>query len=148
MADRTEITEVLIPAETAIASFQTTSVSFQRGRVDRLEVRIPPGPSGLVGFRIGHSGQVIIPRQGSAWFITDNDKLDWDLDNYPTGSAWEIYAYNTDVYDHTLYFWWHLTELGTPDVGVVTPIPITPVATAEDVGLTAGEIAELDESVI
>lgn len=147
MADRIEITTVTIPANTVIASFQTTQADFQNGRVDRLEVRIPPGPSGLVGFRVAHSGQVIIPRRGDEWFVTDNDKLDWDLSNYPTGNAWEIDAYNIDVYEHRIFFWWHITELGRDSPIVVTPVAITPLAMAEDSGLSGRELTDIDGGV-
>jgi hypothetical protein len=132
MAHRIEPFEVVVPGGTDVASFQQTPLVFSDGRVDRLEIRIPPGPSGLVGFRVAHSGQSVIPYTGDRWFITDNDKLDWDLDNYPTGGAWELWAYNLDVYDHAIYLWFHITETIAASPPVVTPVVIEPLATAED----------------
>lgn len=139
MPDRIEVFDVTIPAGTAIATPQETALSFQRGRVDRLEIHVPPGPSGLVGFRIGHSGQSIVPRSGDAWVIADGQTLDWDLSNYPTGSAWFFAAYNTDEYIHTIQVRFHVTELGLAPVNVVQPVAIYPLAESEDIGLLPEE---------
>lgn len=132
MSDRIEVFDIAIPAGTLITSPQSTEMSFQDGRIDRLEIRVPPGPSGLVGFRIAHSGQAIIPRSGTTWIVTDNVELDWDLDNYPTGGSWAFVAYNRDVYEHTIQVRMHITELGQPAAPIVVPIPIEPLAESED----------------
>lgn len=139
MPDRIEAFDVTVPMGTPIALAIDTDLDFQRGRVDRLELRVPPGPSGLVGFRIGHSRQIIIPRSGSTWIVADNYTFDWDLSNYPTGDAWFISTYNTDVYDHTLQIRFHVTELGVFQPTIIQPLAIYPVATAEDVGLLPEE---------
>lgn len=132
MSTRVESFDVTVPAGTAIASPQETAMSFQRGRVDRLKVFVPPGPSGLVGFQIAHSGQPIIPRNPLSFIVTDNEHVDMDLDNYPTGDAWSIMAYNIDVYDHTLYITFHITDFGAIEPVVIAPLDVAPLATAED----------------
>jgi len=119
MADRIEVSEIVVPAGTTIAAPQTTAVSFVDGVVERLEVVVPPGPSGLVGFRVLHSGQVVIPFSGNTWIVTDDEKLDWPLSNFPTGGKWSIRIYNTDIYSHTLFFRWHIEEIRSP----LTPYP-------------------------
>lgn len=103
MAQRIETFVVTVPAGTAIAAPQTTSLTFDRGVVENMEILVPPGPSGLVGFRILHSGDAVIPHDRSKWIIADNEVIKWPLEGYPTGRAWAITAYNTDVYDHSLY---------------------------------------------
>jgi len=119
MADRIEVSEIAVPAGTAISAPQTTAVSFVDGVVERLEVIVPPGPSGLVGFRVLHSGQVVIPFSGNVWIVADDEKMDWPLSNFPTGSKWSIRAYNTDIYVHTLRFRWHIAEIRS----ALTPYP-------------------------
>lgn len=132
MADRIEPFAITVPAGTLSTAHAEFPLSFNDGRVDRLEIRIPPGPSGLVGFRIAHSGQQVIPYTGAEWIIGDNEPLDWDMDNYPTGGAWELWAYNTDIYDHTLYLRFHVTEIPGQAVTPVAPIPIEPIGEAEE----------------
>lgn len=132
MADRIEPFTVTVPAGTTEALFGQFPLSFKDGRVDRLEIHVPPGPSGLVGFRVAHSGQSVIPYTGVRWFVVDNAHLDWDLDNYPTGDFWELWAYNTDVYEHSLEVWFHVTEISVSAPVQNTPIPIEPIGEAEE----------------
>lgn len=131
MANRIEPFEVTVLANTSIAAFQRTDLPMPEGRVDLIQVRVPPGPSGLVGFRFAHSGQSVIPYTGERWFTTDNDKLDWPTERYPQGNAWQLWAYNLDVYDHVINVWMHVTDVGLPQVVIVNPIPIEPVALSE-----------------
>lgn len=113
MAQRIEAPIVSVPAGTLSTAPQRTGLSWQDGRVVRIEVKVPPGPSGLVGFALGHSGQVIIPRSAGQWIIADDDTLDWDTDDYPTGNKWFMDAYNTDIYPHSLFLRIHIEEHGT-----------------------------------
>lgn len=127
MAARVETPSVTVPAGTAIAAPLTTALTWNDGTVERIEVFVPPGPSGLVGFQIVHSGQVVIPFRASNWVITDDEKISWDVEGYPVGGKWAVRAYNVDLYDHTLYFRFLLKELGTPAYTTVTPVPIVPL---------------------
>lgn len=113
MAQRIEAPEIIVPAGTTLAIPQTTDLDWQSGTVVRVEIVIPPGPSGLVGFQVGHSGQVILPRNPNNWIVTDSEHINWDVDDYPTGAAWFVRAYNVDIYEHALYFRFHIDELTT-----------------------------------
>lgn len=132
MATRVEPFAVLTPAGTDASAYQVTSMAFQDGRVDRVEIIIPPGPSGLMGFKLAHSGQSVIPLSTDQWNIADGQRFDWPLRNFPTGNAWELWTYNTDVYDHTIYLWFHVTEVTEPGEAPAVPLFITPSGDAED----------------
>lgn len=132
MADRIETFDVLIPAGTAIASPQSTSLTFNPGIVRHITIVVPPGPSGLVGFRIRHSGEPIIPHNRANWIIADNDKIDWPLSGFPTGAAWSVQAYNIDGFDHTLYFRLQVDETARSNAAYASIVPIAPGASAED----------------
>lgn len=127
MAERIEAPAVTVAAGTAIAAPQTTTLNWTDGVVERIEVRVPPGPSGLVGFRILHSGQQVIPFRSTDWIITDDEVLSWDVANYPTGNKWAIRAYNVDLYSHTLYFRFLVRELALPSPAPLALIPIVPI---------------------
>lgn len=126
MADRIETFDVTVPAGTAIATPATTQLSFDLGIVEKLEITVPPGPSGLVGFRIRHSSQTVIPNNAANWIIADDEKISWTLNDYPVGNKWSISAYNTDVYAHTLYLRFHVNETQRATRGAVALVPITP----------------------
>lgn len=134
MADRIEPFTITVPAGTLQSAHAEFPLNFADGRVDRLEIRVPPGPSGLVGFRVAHSGQSVIPYSGSEWIVADNEYLDWDTDNYPVGNAWEVWAYNEDVYPHALYFRFHITEVVALAPITQAPISIQALGEAEDTG--------------
>lgn len=126
MADRIERFEVLTPAGTTKASPLSTNFSFTEGIVDLMEILVPPGPSGLAGFKILHSGQVIIPRTGTNWIISDNFTHMWPLSNYPTGEKWSMQSHNTDVWNHTFYVTLHINEIPKNRLAVVGVGPIEP----------------------
>jgi hypothetical protein len=112
VATRTETATVAVPAGTAITAPQVTALSLRDSIMERIEVRVPPGPSGLVGFAFVHSGQQVIPYTDGQWIVTDNESLVWPVEDYPTGDKWSVKAYNLDVYPHTLYCRFHLREIG------------------------------------
>ena len=131
MASRIETFQPTVPAGTAIAAPFTTALQFNRAIVQRIEILVPPGPSGLVGFRIQHSGRTVIPYDTSQWIITDDEKIPWEVDNFPTGSAWGFQAYNLDIYDHTIYLRFLVIETTRSSLAIVTPIQVTQAAPAE-----------------
>jgi len=111
MAERVQVYSVTVPAGTAQATPLDTSLPMVEGVTRRVEFIVPPGPSGLVGFRIVHSGTIVIPESGTAWIVADDEKIGWDLDNFPTGAKWVFRAYNTDIYAHTIQVRWLLDEI-------------------------------------
>lgn len=132
MADRIESFAVATPAGTAIASAITTAMEFNEGIVERIEITIPPGPSGLVGFRIEHSGEPVIPYDRSKWIVGDNEKIDWHITGFPEGSAWALETYNEDVYEHTLYLRFHINEVRRSLTQRAELVSIPPQGFAED----------------
>jgi hypothetical protein len=134
VAERIEAPTVTVPAGTPISAPQTTNLSWLDGRLVRVEIVIPPGPSGFVGFQIGHSNQVIIPRNTSQFIVDDGKTLDWEIDNYPTGAKWFVRVYNTGLYVHTLYFRMHINELTPIATSIPIPLPIVAVGPSVDVG--------------
>lgn len=128
MAERIERKQVTIPAGTAIAAPITQALTFNRGEVQRLEVDVPPGPSGVMGFMIGHSGGIVVPYDGSTWLVLDDAHKDWSLEGYPTGSAWFLRGYNTGLYPHTVYMTFHIRETRLNEATNVALVPIVPLA--------------------
>ncbi len=124
MAERVELFQATIPAGTAVATPATFALAMSQCVVRRLEVIVPPGPSGLVGFKVLHSGQVVIPYRGTGWIITDNERIGWDLEGYPVGDKWSIQAYNTGLFTHTLHIRLLADELPSALPGLMVPIQI------------------------
>jgi hypothetical protein len=102
-ANRVEAPSLTVPAGTPVATPVSTTLYAQRARIVRMEVKVPPGPSGLVGFRFDHSNAQVIPKVPGTWIVTDNEVVQFDLDDLQPWPDWRLVAYNTDVFDHTLY---------------------------------------------
>lgn len=126
MAQRIETPVVTVPAGTLSTAPQDTNLTWLEGIIERIEVVVPPGPSGLVGFSIGHSRQPIIPFASGQWIIADDQHFDWQIENYPTGAKWFVRAYNQDIYSHSLYFVVHIREFGRTTIPVANIVPIVP----------------------
>lgn len=103
MAQRVIPLTCQIPANTPINTPVTFPLQFPSSDVDRVEVRVPPGPSGLVGFYISHGGGNFIPQGRGNWIIADDESLMWPTDGAPNNGNWSVVAYNTDVVQHTIY---------------------------------------------
>lgn len=124
MAERIEPFAVTVPAGTLSSAPIDFPTTFADGIVEHVTITVPPGPSGLLALQVVHMGQPIIPRQGVTFIVADNRVIEWPLRGFPTAGTWSIRAYNEDVYDHTLYVEYHVTEIPITSYPTVTLLPI------------------------
>jgi len=124
VAQRYEVRDITIPAGTLSSSPQVTSLTWRQGYPEKVEIRFPPGPSGLVGVQLRHSGRVVIPYRATDFIIADNEVISWDLENYPYSPAWSVRAYNEGVYPHTIQIRMGLNEVGRQAVTPLVPLRI------------------------
>lgn len=114
MATEVRVSECLVAAGTTKAAPASFDVSFPPRVVEALQVIVPDGPAGLVGWRLLIGGAVVIPYLSAQWIVTAGEAITWPLEGYPDSGAWSVQAYNTGVNAHTLYFRFLLTYVGTP----------------------------------
>lgn len=123
MAERVIPLTCVVQAGTLITAPQSFPLVFAAANVERIDVRVPPGPAGTVGFSINYGGGNFIPEGDGNWIIADNDYLSWPLVNAPDGGNWTVKAYNTDVINHTLYFHFLVNNLvnlsASPSTGLI-----------------------------
>jgi len=98
---------VTIPAGTAISAGFTQALSMPARVVSQIDVRVPPGPRGEVGFGIGNSGVIVIPYGGGSYIVTDDESLTYALETPFNSGAWQFFGYNTGAYDHTIRIYFH-----------------------------------------
>lgn len=111
MATEIRVFDFTIPAGTPDSAPAFLDVSFPPRIVDAIQVVVPPGPSGLVGWRILAGGVVVIPFLSADWVITAAENITWPLDAYPDSGSWQLQGYNTGTQDHTVYFRFLVTAL-------------------------------------
>jgi hypothetical protein len=112
---------VLVPHGTAKAVPAVTDISFPARIVTAVSWRVPPGPSGLMGWALTSAGTPVIPIQRNTYIVTDNEAATWQLEGYLDSGNWQVTAYNLGSYDHTVFLTFQLDLPGT--VLVQTPPP-------------------------
>jgi hypothetical protein len=78
------------------------------------------------------NGQSVLPINGQ-FIVTDNRADAWPVTSQPDSGQWEVTAYNTDVYPHTVYLDFFLTLVGqapevttfVPNAALSSPPPVT-----------------------
>ena len=104
--------QVTIPAGTAQATPFRQSTQLPERVVSTLEIVVPPGPSGLMGFAITMGAVNVLPTAPGTFVVTDDERISWPLTGLPTSGAWQVSGYNTDVWPHSVYLRW-LVDLVT-----------------------------------
>lgn len=142
MASRVELFAVTVPLGTAIASPQVTALDFDIAEVDAVSFLVPKGCNGLVGFQLRHSNAGVFPREDTKWIIANGETIDWPVEHAPTGRKWQLRAYNTGIFDHTIYVRLLVREVDLghggpmPALTIIQPDQVAPVAS--DAGYPQG----------
>lgn len=110
-----------IPAGTPIAAPIKFDMSFPVRAVDGLEIIIPSGPNGFVGFAVTNSGQPVIPYNAGAFIVGNNEKIAWPLSDQITSGSWGLLGYNTGRYAHTIYVRFMLDLVVAAAPGLILP---------------------------
>lgn len=116
--------QVLVPAGTAIATPTTTALAMPSRVVRALRIRVPPGPAGSVGFALVSGGQQMIPEASGTYLVMDDEAVEWPLEGQLETGAWQLRAYNTGRWDHTLYLTFLLDPLPSLANGRLLPQPL------------------------
>lgn len=126
-ASRIESFDVTVPAGTPKGAPIEVSTPWPAGELVGIEVAIPDGPNGLVGFRILLASSQAIPSTAGAWIVGNDDRLSWDTIGYPNSGAWSVLAYNTDLFDHTFHVRYEVSDFvytSSPAGGAAIPTPL------------------------
>lgn len=126
MATRIEGFDATIPPGALPAAPTVTPLAFQDAYVERIEIVVPDGPSGLMGFAIFYGSQQVIPFKAGQWIIANGETISWNVTDYPTGGQWALRGYNIDAFPHTLHLRFLLRELAAQPVAARLPALVTP----------------------
>lgn len=113
MAEEVHQFSCTIPAGTPKSSPHTVSMAMPHYEVVSIDLEVPPGPSGLMGFYLEIGKQQWIPWEAGEWIVWNDRTESWDIDNAPTSETWALVGYNTGVYDHTVQVRFHLNAATT-----------------------------------
>jgi hypothetical protein len=137
MADIIHQFTATIPAGTAKNSLFTSSFTMPPEDILEVEIEVPPGPSGLMGFYLAASGQQVIPFETGEFLVWDDRVAKWTVDNYPTQAKWSIVGYNLGNFPHDVTVRFHsastvatATPSILPNITIVTQNADQPAAVA------------------
>lgn len=132
MASRLELFTVTCPPGTLQSAPIVVDTLFDIGQVDRVEILVPPGHSGLTGFQLRHSGAGVFPREDNKFVTADSEIIKWDVDDVPTSGRWALRVFNADIYPHSWYVRYLVREIGVqapisrPPLDIQQPDQVAP----------------------
>lgn len=122
-----------IAAGTQINALQVVNIPLPEEVIVSIDIEVPPGPAGLMGFYLANSGQQMIPFESNEFIVWDDRFDTWYLDNFLTTGSWSVHGYNLDAYNaHSITLRFHdnpLTQGNSSSSPQVT-INTTPLADA------------------
>lgn len=92
-----------IPTTATVAAPMSVPMQFPDAIVDTIEVRVPPGPNGVVGFALGSRGVQVIPYNFGPYIQTDNEVISWSVTGQFMSGDWSLLGWNVGFYSHTLH---------------------------------------------
>lgn len=127
MADDVRTFAVTTPPATSLTAPLVTDMAMPARTVRSVRVRVPPGPRGVMGWRLAAAGVGIIPSNAGGFIVGNDEEIDWTLDNQIDSGAWQLMTYNVGVYPHTVYVTFALDTIRPAVAGVPSaPLNITP----------------------
>jgi hypothetical protein len=88
--------------------------------LESLDLEVPPGPNGLVGFYVALSSQQWFPWEMGEWIIWNDRTENWPTNDQSINGTWQLYAYNLGIYEHTVTVRFHVNAVAT---AVLAPVP-------------------------
>lgn len=122
MATEVRTFAATIAAGTPSTAPTVTAMAVGTRIVERVQILVPPGANGLVGFALRAAGQQVIPYGSGQWIVANGETIDWPLDGQIESGAWSLLGYNNGIYPHTLQVRFLLTLPRLPQPNV-QPIP-------------------------
>lgn len=122
-----------IPAGTLEEAPYTDDLDLDYWLIERIDLEVPPGPAGQMGFQIYNNGVPWIPQNPGEWFVWDNARESYYMTDQPTGSGWAVVGYNTGTYNHTVTTRWHVNPPSSAATTTTAPT-VTFVTTGVDSG--------------
>lgn len=108
MALRVEQFQATIPPGATKANPHVVTLELDNWEVTAIDLEVPPGPGGAMGFYVANNGIQWLPRPAGEWLVWDNYRDRWPLEGQPNGEGWQIVGYNNGTYPHTVSVRFHV----------------------------------------
>jgi hypothetical protein len=99
----------------------STPVTLGDSILLRVDVKVPPGPGGCMGFQVQYANNVILPWGSLAqYLILDGDDIGFDV-NTEIGGTMQIVGYNTGFWPHSIYLRFEYIPIVVASSGTIIP---------------------------
>lgn len=123
-----------IPAGTLETAPVTVTFDLDNWTIEQIDLEVPPGPAGLMGFYVDNNGVQWIPASPGQFLVWDDVQQSWPFTDQPDASGWSVVGYNLGTYDHQVIVRFHVNPT------VVAPAaPSVPVVTFVTSAVPAGQ---------
>jgi hypothetical protein len=112
---------VTIPSGTPKSAPATSGLTLDGWDLEMIDLEVPPGPAGLMGFYVANNGVQWIPQGDGEWLVWDDVQHSWPLTDQPNASGWEIVGYNLGDYDHIAIVRMHVSLPGSQSASASPP---------------------------
>jgi hypothetical protein len=117
-----------IPAGTDINSPISIPLEQANYEIESIDLEVPPGPSGLMGFYIALGDTPWLPWESNTWIVWDDRADSWPTENQIVNGGWNVVGYNAGKYDHTVTIRFHTNPIPVATDDTYTPyVPPTVV---------------------
>lgn len=110
-----------IPPGTAIDSPVTIALEQANYEIESIDLVVPPGPNGLMGFAIFLDDTQWLPWEQGEWIVLNDRTEEWDTENQTVNGGWNLVGYNLGVYPHTVTVRFHTNPIPLPIDDTYTP---------------------------
>lgn len=133
-----ELRQATCPANTPQSTPLEVDVSFPAGKVVGIGIVVPYGHAFLTGLAIAQAHQIVIPRSGTSWFVSDDERLTFDYHDQLMSGGWSVFTYNTDIVNpHTWYLRFFVQELTPAEEAKVA----NEVTATDLIGVAASDVS-------
>jgi hypothetical protein len=118
-----------IPPNTPQSAPVTVPLNLGQWDIETIDIEVPPGPAGLMGFYLALSGEPYIPHTTGQWIVWDDVTRSWQVTSQPTSNVWQVVGYNLSVVNpHSVVVRFHVNPVtaSTAVPAVVVNITTTP----------------------
>lgn len=124
MADRYQYFEFTYPAQNGAAVPVTNDTSFPQGVVQQVDITIPYGADGLIGFQVLSGKSSVIPYNSPLFLLRPGGTWSFPVSNQPASGSWQFSAYNADYLPHTVQVLFYINESGPTVSAPPSTLPV------------------------
>jgi hypothetical protein len=128
MGTRLYTTQLLVPAGTPQSAPVTAAVVLEDATLDSVEIIIPDGHVQLTGIAVLSASAPVVPFALGTFISGNNDRLTFPYAAEVTQNGLTVAGFNNDIYPHTFYLRWQISDRNTSAVTIVSPQAAAPPA--------------------